>query len=191
MSAGRIRKCPPRSSSSNAPNTLGESNRGQQNQSIDPSVVTRAAVWRSPINAWSAMAVSNPARVVGSVVGAALVVMPDRDLGRRRVASSPVGDEPPLDAAHAGSARAVALAPPHAQEDRTMRRLATGLLILLSSLCLFLSSTSLWVRHNVINTGVFVSNVETIVDLPQVRSRVTTQVTATVMTNPRVTDAID
>ena len=72
-----------------------------------------------------------------------------------------------------------------------MRRLATGLLILLSSLCLFLSSTSLWVRHNVINTGVFVTNVETIVDLPPVQSRVTTQVTATVMTNPRVTDAID
>jgi hypothetical protein len=72
-----------------------------------------------------------------------------------------------------------------------MRRLVTGLLILLSSLCLFLSSTSLWVRHNVINTGVFVTNVETIVDLPPVQSRVTTQVTATVMTNPRVTDAID
>jgi hypothetical protein len=72
-----------------------------------------------------------------------------------------------------------------------MRRFATGLLILISSLCLFLSSTSLWVRHNVINTGVFVSNVETIVDLPQVRTRVTQQVTATVMTNPKVQDAID
>lgn len=72
-----------------------------------------------------------------------------------------------------------------------MRRFAVGLLILLSSLCLFLSSTSLWVRHNVINTGVFVGNVETIVDLPQVQSRVTEQVTTTVMTNPRVTEAID
>jgi hypothetical protein len=72
-----------------------------------------------------------------------------------------------------------------------MRRFATGLLIVISSLCLFLSSTSLWVRHNVINTGVFVSNVETMVDLPQVQARVTEQVTATVMTNPRVTDAID
>jgi Short C-terminal domain len=72
-----------------------------------------------------------------------------------------------------------------------MRRFATGLLIVISSLCLFLSSTSLWVRHNVINTGVFVGNVETIVDLPAVQSRVTDQVTATVMTNPRVTDAID
>ena len=72
-----------------------------------------------------------------------------------------------------------------------MRRLATGLLILISALCLFLSSTSLWVRHNVINTGVFVSNVETIVDQPQVQARVTAQVTTTVMTNPRVTEAID
>ena len=72
-----------------------------------------------------------------------------------------------------------------------MRRFATGLLILVSSLCLFLSSTSLWVRHNVVNTGVFVGNVETIVDLPEVRARVTDQVTATVMTNPRVTDAVD
>src|SRR3954468_10301623 len=72
-----------------------------------------------------------------------------------------------------------------------MRRFVTGLLIVVSALCLFLSSTSLWVRHNVINTGVFVSNVETIVDLPQVRSRVTEQVTATVMSNPQVQDAID
>ena len=55
---GRTRKWPPRSSSSRAPNTLGESKRGQQNQSIDPSVVTSAAVCRSPISPWSAMAVS-------------------------------------------------------------------------------------------------------------------------------------
>ncbi len=34
---------------------LGESNRGQQNQSIDPSLVTSAAVWRSPIRPWSSM----------------------------------------------------------------------------------------------------------------------------------------
>ena len=31
---------------------------GEQNQSIDPSVVTRAAVCRSPMSPWSAMAVS-------------------------------------------------------------------------------------------------------------------------------------
>ena len=47
--AGATRKCPPRSSSSKAPNTLGESKRGQQNQSIDPSVLINAAVCRSPI----------------------------------------------------------------------------------------------------------------------------------------------
>jgi hypothetical protein len=43
----------------------------------------------------------------------------------------------------------------------------------------------------VINTSVFVSNVETIVDLPQVEARVTDRVTTTVMTNPDVQDAID
>src|SRR5690348_10827307 len=57
-SAGRIRKWPPRSSSSRAPKTLGESKRGQQNQSIEPSVVTSAAVCRSPMRPCSAMAVS-------------------------------------------------------------------------------------------------------------------------------------
>src|SRR3954453_18130679 len=47
--------CPPRSGSSRAPNTDGESNLGEQNQSIDPSVETRAAVRRSPISPCSAM----------------------------------------------------------------------------------------------------------------------------------------
>jgi hypothetical protein len=46
---------PPRRSSSRDANTLGESNRGQQNQSIVPSVATSAAVWRSPISPCSAM----------------------------------------------------------------------------------------------------------------------------------------
>src|SRR3954454_3936280 len=46
--AGWIGKRPPRSSSSRAPGTLGESNLGAQNQSIDPSVLTREAVFRSP-----------------------------------------------------------------------------------------------------------------------------------------------
>jgi hypothetical protein len=48
------RKCPPRSWSSSAPKTLGESNRGAQNQSMDPSTATSAAVWRSSIRPWSA-----------------------------------------------------------------------------------------------------------------------------------------
>jgi hypothetical protein len=52
---GLIRKWPPLSWSSSAPKMLGESKRGAQNQSIDPSVATRAEVWRSPMRPWSAM----------------------------------------------------------------------------------------------------------------------------------------
>lgn len=52
---GRILKWPPFSWSSSAPNRLGESNLGVQNQSIDPSVLTSAAVCRSPISPWSAI----------------------------------------------------------------------------------------------------------------------------------------
>ena len=72
-----------------------------------------------------------------------------------------------------------------------MRRFVTGLLIILSAVSLVLASTSLWTRRNVINTSVFVSNVETMVDLPQVEARITDRVTTTVMTNPDVQDAID
>jgi hypothetical protein len=72
-----------------------------------------------------------------------------------------------------------------------MRRFAAGLLILISALSLVLASTSLWLRHNVINTQVFVSNVETMVDLPEVEARITERVTTTVMTNPEVQDAVD
>jgi len=53
--AGRTRKWPPLRWSKSAPNMLGESKRGAQNQSIDPSVLTRALVWRSPIKPWSAI----------------------------------------------------------------------------------------------------------------------------------------
>ena len=49
-SAGASRNLPPRSGSSSEANTLGESKRGLQNQSISPSVVTSAAVCRSPIS---------------------------------------------------------------------------------------------------------------------------------------------
>jgi hypothetical protein len=72
-----------------------------------------------------------------------------------------------------------------------MRRFTTGLLILVSAVCLLASSHSLWTRHNVINTQVFVSNVETIVDLPQVEARVNQKVTDTVMANPDVQAAVD
>src|SRR3954451_7075165 len=72
-----------------------------------------------------------------------------------------------------------------------MRRFVSGLLIVISALSLILASTSLWTRRNVINTTVFVSNVETMVDLPQVEARINDKVTTTVMTNPDVQDAID
>src|SRR4051794_25073215 len=72
-----------------------------------------------------------------------------------------------------------------------MRRFLAGLLIIVSALALVLASTSLWTRRNVINTHVFVSNVNTMVDLPQVETRVNNQVTTTVMANPQVKDAID
>jgi hypothetical protein len=51
-----IRKRPPRLRSSKEAKTLGESKRGQQNQSMQPSVPTRAEVCRSPINPCSAIA---------------------------------------------------------------------------------------------------------------------------------------
>ena len=72
-----------------------------------------------------------------------------------------------------------------------MRRFATGLLILVSAVALLLASTSLWTRHNVVNTEVFVSNVETMVDLPPVEARINERVTETVMANPEVQDAVD
>ena len=72
-----------------------------------------------------------------------------------------------------------------------MRRFVAGLLILISALSVVLASTSLWLRRNVINTEVFVTNVETMVDLPEVEARITERVTTTVMTNPEVQDAID
>ena len=53
-SAGEIRKLPPRSPSKMAANTLGESNLGNQHQSMEPSVPTSAAEFMSPIRPyWS------------------------------------------------------------------------------------------------------------------------------------------
>jgi hypothetical protein len=72
-----------------------------------------------------------------------------------------------------------------------MRRFVVGVLIVISAVSLILASTSLWTRRNVINTSVFVTNVETMVDLPEVEARINDRVTTTVMTNPDVQDAID
>ena len=55
VSTGCSVKRPPFSWSSRDAKTLGESKRGQQNQSTVPSVVTSAAVWRSPISPCSAI----------------------------------------------------------------------------------------------------------------------------------------
>src|SRR5438309_2261931 len=99
-----------------------------------------------------------------------------------------MGDGCPAGRGQRGGVRAPP-APPWGMS--TMRRFATGLLIVLSALSLFAASLSLWTRHNVINTGVFVSNVESIADLPKVEARVNEQVTATVMKNPQVQGVID
>ncbi|WP_029432185.1 SHOCT domain-containing protein [Blastococcus sp. URHD0036] len=72
-----------------------------------------------------------------------------------------------------------------------MRRFLAGLLVLISAVTLVLASTSLWTRRNVINTGVFVSNVQEIVDLQEVEARITERVTDTVMTNAEVQQAIE
>src|SRR3954452_13061294 len=192
-SAGRIRKCPPRSSSSSAPNTLGESKRGQQNQSTEPSVVIRAAVCRSPMIPWSAMAVS--------VMALPSAVRRRRDgarpakatlAGRRASSPHPRWVMRPVRWGDDAGRLSAGCIHAHVRAGGTaMRRFVSGLLIVISALSLILASTSLWTRRNVINTTVFVSNVETIVDLPQVEARINDRVTATVMTNPDVQDAID
>ncbi|MGY1802207.1 SHOCT domain-containing protein [Blastococcus sp. SYSU D00922] len=72
-----------------------------------------------------------------------------------------------------------------------MRRFAVGLLVLVSAISVVLASMSLWTRRNVVNTQVFVGNVEEVIDLPEVEARITEQVTATVMGNDEVTGAVD
>ncbi|GAA1218268.1 SHOCT domain-containing protein [Pseudonocardia alaniniphila] len=72
-----------------------------------------------------------------------------------------------------------------------MRRFGVGLLVLVSALLLVLSSTSLWTRHNVVNTDVFVANGQRIITDPTVSARVETQVVDTIMAKPEVQQAID
>jgi hypothetical protein len=72
-----------------------------------------------------------------------------------------------------------------------MRRFSVGLLVIVSALCVVLAITSLWTRRNVVNTQVFVGNVQEVIDLPEVERRITEQVTATVMENDQVTGAVD
>jgi hypothetical protein len=72
-----------------------------------------------------------------------------------------------------------------------MRRFGVGLLVLVSALLLVLSSTSLWTRHNVVNTDVFVANGQRIITDPTVEARVESQVVDTIMAKPDVQQAID
>lgn len=67
-----------------------------------------------------------------------------------------------------------------------MRRFVSALLVLVSALALLVSSTSLWLRHNVITTSVFVANAEAIVDTPAVRARIEQRVAGAVMAVPEV-----
>ena len=72
-----------------------------------------------------------------------------------------------------------------------MRRFGVGLLVLVSALLLVLSSTSLWTRHNVVNTDVFVANGQKILTDPTVAARVESQVVDTIMAKPEVQQAVD
>jgi hypothetical protein len=72
-----------------------------------------------------------------------------------------------------------------------MRRFGVGLLVLVSALLLVLSSTSLWTRHNVVNTDVFVANGQRIITDPTVAARVESQVVDTIMAKPEVQQAVD
>src|SRR4051794_21100427 len=191
-SLGRMRKRPPCSSSSRAPNTLGESNLGQQNQSTDPSVVTSAQVCRSPMSPCSAIAVS--------VMGPALREVPAPGvLAGPRHGRTPVHGAPhPCGVRVGGGSGDQAGGPPnrhavprHRVEVVAVRRFVAGLLIVISALSLLLASTSLWTRRHVVNTEVFVSDTQQVLAEPAVQNRIADLVTTTIMTNPDVVSAVD
>ncbi|GAA1304113.1 hypothetical protein [Pseudonocardia xinjiangensis] len=72
-----------------------------------------------------------------------------------------------------------------------MRRFGVGLLVPVSALLLVLSSTSLWTRHNVVDTDVFVANGQRVLTDPTVEARVESQVVDTIMAKPEVRQALD
>src|SRR4051794_21477259 len=78
-----------------------------------------------------------------------------------------------------------------AREGRTMRRFVVGLLLFVSAVALLLSSTSLWARQNVIDTGGFVGNAEAIMDQPQVRARLASGTADRIINNPNVQTVVD
>src|SRR3954471_2941086 len=72
-----------------------------------------------------------------------------------------------------------------------MRRFVVGLLLVVSAAALLLSSTSLWARQNVIDTGGFIGNAEAIIDQPQVRARLAAGTAERIVPHPRVKAAVD
>ncbi len=72
-----------------------------------------------------------------------------------------------------------------------MRRFLVGLLITISMLALILSSTSLWTRRHVVDTGGFVSTTEQVANDPAVRARVTQQIVNGILTQPKVKAAVN
>ena len=63
-----------------------------------------------------------------------------------------------------------------------MRRFAVSLLIVISAVCLVLSSTALWARRSVVDTEVFVSGVRVVLAEPAVQAWVASRVTDAVVT---------
>ena len=72
-----------------------------------------------------------------------------------------------------------------------MRRFAVGLLIVVSAVCLVLSSTSLWTRRHVVNTDVFVAGGQAILADPAVQGAIDAKVVDTIMVNPEVNGAVN
>ena len=72
-----------------------------------------------------------------------------------------------------------------------MRRFAVGLLIVISAVCLVLSSASLWTRRHVVNTEVFVAGGQAILADPAVQGAIDGKVVDTIMANPEVQGAVN
>src|SRR3954449_12443285 len=99
-----------------------------------------------------------------------------------------MGDEPSARSAHSGSAVRL---PRRAREERTMRRFVVGLLLFVSAAALLLSSTSLWARQNVIDTGGFIANPEAIIAQPQVQARLAAGTAERIVDSPKVQAVVD
>ena len=72
-----------------------------------------------------------------------------------------------------------------------MRRFTVGLLIVVSAVCLVLSSTSLWTRRHVVNTDVFIAGGQAILADPAVQGAIDAKVVDTIMVNPEVNGAVN